>query len=143
MSLYIYKPGGTKTPRLYSRPNISSSRAFHLLRGLINYSTMLIKNLLITSLPQEIQDLIASNLLYPDALALKHTNQHFYNTVNTDIRLKVAWLISRTAANLPCPMRWHFHFDTDELFCANKEVRAYMLLRRRHIECPVKPQGTV
>lgn len=94
------------------------------------------------NLPVELQLHITSHLPYPDALALKHTNSHFYLLVSTSIRLKVAWLISRHERHLTCPSRNCF-LKTDGAFClgTNGEVKAIMERRRRHGECKAGDGG--
>src|SRR5688572_21912034 len=47
------------------------------------------------TLPTELHIIISKHLAYPDALAFKHTNRHFYSFVDTGIKLKVAWLVHR------------------------------------------------
>ncbi|KAJ5917328.1 hypothetical protein N7466_010882 [Penicillium verhagenii] len=89
--------------------------------------------------PTEIHFQIASYLSYPDALALKHTSRHFYGAVNTNVRLKVQWLVERFERKLECPME-KCSFRTDEDFC-NKQVRRIMEKRRRHLECRPIPGG--
>lgn len=85
------------------------------------------------SLPTELQIQISSFLPYPDALALKHTNRHFYNLVQTGIWLKVSWLLDRKRLNLEWPAQ-SCNFKTDESFCIGK-VRDLMKKRREHREC--------
>jgi hypothetical protein len=84
-------------------------------------------------LPTELHLHIASYLPYPDALALKHTNRHFYSFVYTGVHLKVDWLVERFEQKLECPME-KCSFRTDELFC-NTRIRRIMQRRRRHLEC--------
>lgn len=55
------------------------------------------------SLPTEIHLLISNQLIYPDALSLKHTCRYFYYLVDTGVRKKVAWLMSRRQLHLECP----------------------------------------
>jgi hypothetical protein len=55
------------------------------------------------TLPTELHIIISKHLAYPDALAFKHTNRHFYSFVDTGIKLKVAWLVHRRQLLLPCP----------------------------------------
>ena len=47
------------------------------------------------SLPTELHIQISSYLSYPDALALKHTNRHFYSLVYTGVHSKIDWLLWR------------------------------------------------
>ena len=55
------------------------------------------------SLPTEIHLLISNQLIYPDALSLKHTGRYFYSLVDTGVRKKVAWLMARRQLHLECP----------------------------------------
>jgi hypothetical protein len=93
------------------------------------------------SLPLELHYQIASYLLYPDALALKHTNRHFYSFVYTGVELKVDWLIDRLSRKLECPQE-KCEFGTDEAFCCGK-FRKIMEKRRRHQECRPAERGCV
>lgn len=62
------------------------------------------------SLPTELHLLISKNLTYPDALSLKHTNQHFHDLVYTGVNLKIEWLIERRTLHLVSPwMEFGFH----------------------------------
>lgn len=85
------------------------------------------------ALPTELHMQISSYLTYPDALALKHTSQHFYALVYTGVHLKVDWLVERFERKLECPME-KCSFRTDESFC-NWRIRRIMGRRRRHLEC--------
>jgi F-box associated protein len=69
------------------------------------------------SLPTELHLLIASHLPYPDALSLKHTSRHFYRLVDTGVRLKVAWLVSRHELHLDCPSDSRCDLRNDSNFC--------------------------
>ncbi|KAF6224375.1 hypothetical protein HO133_010952 [Letharia lupina] len=69
------------------------------------------------TLPLELQLLILPHLPYPDALALKHTHTHFYNLVDTNVRLKVAWLLERKTRNLEWPQE-KCVMRTDAAFCS-------------------------
>ncbi|RAL12931.1 uncharacterized protein BO97DRAFT_389387 [Aspergillus homomorphus CBS 101889] len=91
------------------------------------------------NLPTELHLQIASYLPYPDALALKHTNRHFYSLVYTGVHLKVDWLVERFERKLECPME-KCSFRTDEAFC-NVRVRRIMERRRWHLECLPSPGG--
>ncbi|EGO59347.1 hypothetical protein NEUTE1DRAFT_79349 [Neurospora tetrasperma FGSC 2508] len=44
-------------------------------------------------LPAEIHLLITEQLIYPDALSMKHVNRYLYNLVDTGVRKKVEWLV--------------------------------------------------
>ncbi|KAI9759766.1 MAG: hypothetical protein M1835_000304 [Candelina submexicana] len=85
------------------------------------------------SLPPELHLQIAYYLPYPDALSLKHTSRHFYNIVDTGIKLKVAWLVERKRLLLDCPRRSCI-VTSDETFCS-PEIRRLMEKRRWHEEC--------
>lgn len=67
-------------------------------------------------LPTEIQILISKELIYPDALSLKHTSPHLYSLVDTGVRLKVAWLVSRRELHLDCPNDRKCILNTDLQF---------------------------
>lgn len=71
----------------------------------------------LTSLPTEIHLLIAQHLIYPDALSLKHTNRHFYQLVDTGVRLKVEWLMERRLLHLECPSDQRCDLGSDLRFC--------------------------
>lgn len=114
-----------------------------------------------TSLPTEIHLLIASNLTYPDALSLKHTNQHFYDLVYTGVNLKIEWLIERRRLHLDCPHDKGCELGSDMRFCRgsvryvfysyftsfssktipNDTSRLLMKRRREHGECETRPDG--
>lgn len=68
-------------------------------------------------LPTEIHVLISKELIYPDALSLKHTSRYFYNWVDTGVRLKVAWLVERRELHLDCPNDRKCNLRTDLEFC--------------------------
>lgn len=68
-------------------------------------------------LPTEIHLLISKELIYPDALSLKHTSRYFYNMVDTGVRLKVAWLMERRMLHLDCPNDRKCNLRTDLEFC--------------------------
>ncbi|KAL2042407.1 hypothetical protein N7G274_004899 [Stereocaulon virgatum] len=89
----------------------------------------------ILSLPLELQLHIIPSLSYPDALALKHTHPHFYNLIDTNVRLKVAWLLERKERGLDWPQKM-CAMKTDAAFCGGHgEVRTIMARRRAHGEC--------
>lgn len=69
------------------------------------------------SLPTEIHLAVAQHLIYPDALSLKHTSQHFRSLVRTDIQLKVAWLLERRRLHLECPNSHRCDLGSDLRFC--------------------------
>ncbi|MCJ1357123.1 MAG: hypothetical protein MMC33_007119 [Icmadophila ericetorum] len=102
------------------------------------------------SLPPELLPHITSHLLYPDILSLRHSHPSFYYSsllsTNTNVRLKVAWLLDRKERGLDCPdgknRRWgrsaRLSLTTDRDFCkrsADGEVSRIMEKRRRHLEC--------
>lgn len=68
-------------------------------------------------LPTEVHILISNNLIYPDALSLKHTSRYFYSLVDTGVRLKVAWLMERRMLHLDCPNDRKCILKTDLEFC--------------------------
>jgi len=69
------------------------------------------------SLPPEIHLLINKELLYPDALSLKHTNRYFYSLTDTGVRLKVEWLLLRRGLHLDCPSNTKCELGSDLRFC--------------------------
>lgn len=68
-------------------------------------------------LPTEIHVLISKELIYPDALSLKHVSRYFYGLVDTGVRLKVAWLMERRMLHLDCPNDRRCSLRTDLEFC--------------------------
>lgn len=68
-------------------------------------------------LPTELHILISKELIYPDALSLKHTSRYFYGLVDTGVRLKVAWLMERRMLHLDCPNDRKCILKTDLEFC--------------------------
>ena len=68
-------------------------------------------------LPPEIHVLISQQLIYPDALSLKHTNRFFYHLVNTGIELKIEWLLERRRLHLECPNTQRCELGSDLRFC--------------------------
>lgn len=95
----------------------------------------------LTSLPTELHMHISSYLSYPDALALKHTNRHFYAVVYTGVHSKIDWLLWRFERKLECPRNEDCSLRTDESFCKSKTVRKIMERRRRHLECESGGKG--
>ncbi len=69
------------------------------------------------SLPPEIHVMIAKELIYPDALSLKHTNRYFNHMVDTGVRLKVEWLMERRMLHLECPNNTRCDLGSDLRFC--------------------------
>ncbi|KIH86526.1 hypothetical protein SPBR_08677 [Sporothrix brasiliensis 5110] len=90
------------------------------------------------SLPPELHIQIAKQLIYPDALSLKHSSRYFYNFVDTGIELKVSWLMSRRLLHLDCPNDTRCDFRSDLRFCRGS-VPLLMKRRREHIECESRP----
>lgn len=108
-------------------------------------SSSLPKASLLLSLPPDLLPLLRFHLPYPDLLALRHTHPYFYHSpllsTNTNIRLKVAWLVDRKERGLSCPTHSSTLFKTDREFCASREVKRIMKLRRRHGDCREGPGG--
>lgn len=77
-------------------------------------------------LPPEIHLLIGKELIYPDALSLKHTSRYFYSLIWTGVRLKVAWLMERRMLHLDCPKDRKCILRTDREFCRGS-IRSVML----------------
>ncbi|CAK7213111.1 hypothetical protein SBRCBS47491_001691 [Sporothrix bragantina] len=90
------------------------------------------------SLPPELHIQIAQQLIYPDALSLKHSSRYFYNFVDTGIKLKVEWLMSRRLLHLDCPNDTRCDLGSDLRFCRGS-VPLLMKRRREHIECESRP----
>ncbi|KAL2164883.1 hypothetical protein VTH06DRAFT_179 [Thermothelomyces fergusii] len=90
------------------------------------------------SLPPEIHLLIAEQLIYPDALSLKHTNRYFYQLVDTGVELKVEWLMERRMLHLECPNHHRCDLGSDLKFCRGS-VKLLMERRREHLECESRP----
>ncbi|KAH8659236.1 hypothetical protein BGZ60DRAFT_382307 [Tricladium varicosporioides] len=88
------------------------------------------------NLPTELHLMISKNLIYPDALALKHTNRHFYCLVDTGINLKVDWLEWRFKLHLYCPRDNRCDLGSDQRFCRGS-YRLLMQRYREHDECDV------
>lgn len=74
-------------------------------------------NTTLMMLPTELHLAISKNLIYPDALSLKHTNRHFYNMVDTGTTLKVEWLVERRSLHLECPNDRRCDLGSDLRFC--------------------------
>jgi hypothetical protein len=68
-------------------------------------------------LPPEIHEQISKQLIYPDALSLKHTSRYFYRMVDTGVRLKVEWLMERRMLHLECPNNTRCDLGSDLRFC--------------------------
>ena len=69
------------------------------------------------SLPPELHIQIAKQLIYPDALSLKHSSRYFYHFVDTGVKLKVDWLMSRRRLHLDCPNETRCDLGSDLRFC--------------------------
>ncbi|CAI0650219.1 unnamed protein product [Colletotrichum noveboracense] len=91
-----------------------------------------------TDLPPEIHLLISKQLIYPDALSLKHTSSYFYYLVDTGVRLKVEWLMERRMLHLECPNDKRCDLGSDLRFCRGS-VPLLMQRRREHMECESRP----
>ncbi|KAI2618089.1 hypothetical protein GGS26DRAFT_392997 [Hypomontagnella submonticulosa] len=91
-----------------------------------------------TTLPPEIHLLISKQLMYPDALSLKHTSRYFYYLVDTGLELKVDWLIQRRSLHLECPNDRRCDLGSDLKFCRGS-VKLIMQRRREHMECESRP----
>ncbi|KAK8105590.1 uncharacterized protein PG998_003934 [Apiospora kogelbergensis] len=92
----------------------------------------------LATLPPEVHHLIAQQLIYPDALSLKHTCRYFYELVNTGVRLKVEWLVQRRMLHLECPNDKRCDLGSDLKFCRGS-VPLLMQRRREHMECESRP----
>jgi len=69
------------------------------------------------TLPPEIHMMISKQLIYPDALSLKHTNRYFYHLVDTGVKLKIDWLVERRRLHLECPNDRRCDLGSDLRFC--------------------------
>ncbi|KAI0158586.1 hypothetical protein BJ166DRAFT_592820 [Pestalotiopsis sp. NC0098] len=92
----------------------------------------------LSNLPAEIHLLISKQLIYPDALSLKHTSRYFHSLVDTGIELKVTWLMERRSLHLECPNDRRCDLGSDLKFCRGS-VRLLMQRRREHMECESRP----
>lgn len=54
------------------------------------------------SLPPELHVAVVELLAFPDALALKYTNRHFYSLINIPLELKVDWLLQHRITHQAC-----------------------------------------
>lgn len=91
-------------------------------------------------LPSELLSGIADQLPYPDSLSLKLTCHYFNNSIQTNVKQRVAWLVSRSGMGLPVPIM-NLNLKTDAGFCSSPEVRQFLLHRRKHWECHVYGDG--
>lgn len=89
------------------------------------------------ALPPEIHSLIASQLPYPDLLALTLTHPTFLDhpLVHTSKSSRVDWLIDRAMKRLPLPSQSRCRWSSDGEFVSNAEVVAILRRRRNHLEC--------
>lgn len=114
-------------------------------------------------LPPEIHLLVSRQLIYPDALSLKHTCRYFFYLVDTGLDLKVDWLIQRRSLHLDCPNDKRCDLGSDLKFCRGSVrfvassccssatrhpntfpfpkclSRLLMQRRREHVECESRP----
>jgi hypothetical protein len=112
------------------------------------------------SLPPEIHLMVSRQLIYPDALSLKHTSRYFYGLVDTGVELKIDWLVERRRLHLECPNSQRCDLGSDLRFCRgsvryvyqpcffhlndcmltmSSVIRLLMQRRREHIECESRP----
>jgi len=87
------------------------------------------------NLPAEVQVLIASNLPFPDLLALKLSHPYFYRIIHPTVYDRVNWLLDRPRLGLPIPSQTKCVMKNDVVFVANKEVKEMLKRRRLHLEC--------
>jgi hypothetical protein len=118
----VRRPAGAET-RLPTPPNpqkkITSENDPNPTTALAAETTIMSKRAgpTLMTLPPELHLLIAQYLIYPDALSLKHTNRHFYQLVDTGVRLKVEWLMERRLLHLECPSDSRCDLGSDLRFC--------------------------
>lgn len=96
------------------------------------------------ALPPEIHYQIASQLPYPDLLALTLAHPRFRNhpLVRTSKSSRVDWLIDRAMQRLPLPSQSQCRWSSDEEFLSNSEVVTILYRRRHHLECAeMSPRG--
>ncbi|KAK3502935.1 hypothetical protein B0T13DRAFT_185922 [Neurospora crassa] len=89
-------------------------------------------------LPAEIHLLVTEQLIYPDALSMKHVNRYFYNLVDTGVRKKVEWLVQCRRLHLGCPNHRSCDLGSDVRFCRGS-VKLLMQRWREHNECEARP----
>lgn len=78
-------------------------------------------------LPTELHILISQELIYPDALSLKHTSRHFYDLTYTGVKLKVSWLMQRRRLHLECPNDTRCDLGSDLRFCRGSVRYGFLL----------------
>lgn len=78
-------------------------------------------------LPTELHILISQELIYPDALSLKHTSRHFYDLTYTGVKLKVSWLMQRRQLHLECPNDTRCDLGSDLRFCRGSVRYGFLL----------------
>ena len=129
---YCLKFLGLVTMRVRS-PIVPSPESVNLLSSVMSDTSPLLR------LPADLLPHLRAYLPYPDLLALRHTHPYFYYSplvsTNTNVRLKIAWLVDRKERGLPCPTHTSTLFKTDREFCASTEVKLIMARRRRHKDC--------
>lgn len=101
-------PSKTSSAPTYNDPDIDSD-------GAVPISRRPPRSLM--SLPPELHIQIANQLIYPDALSLKHSSRYFYHFVDTGIELKIEWLMSRRLLHLDCPNDTRCDLGSDLRFC--------------------------
>lgn len=89
------------------------------------------------TLPPEIHHQIASQLSYPDLLALILTHPKFQNhqLIHTSKSSREDWVIDRAMQRLPLPTQSRCSWSSDEEFLSNPEVVTILYNRRHHLEC--------
>jgi len=89
------------------------------------------------SLPPEIHQLIASQLPYPDllALTLAHPTFRYHSLIRTSKSSRVEWLVDRAMRRLPLPSQSRCRWSSDKEFLSNAEVVQILRRRRQHLEC--------
>ena len=89
------------------------------------------------SLPAEIHNLIASQLSYPDLLALTLTHPvfHQHSMIRTTKSSRVDWLVDRAMQRLRLPNQSRCRWSSDREFVSNPEVITILRRRRQHLEC--------
>lgn len=95
------------------------------------------------ALPPEIHYQIASQLPYPDLLALTLAHPKFRNhsLVCTSKSSRVDWLIDRAMQQLPLPSQSQCRWSSDREFLSNLEVATILYRRRHHLECTEMSPG--
>lgn len=112
-SLFRSRPALASTKPLNPEPEPVSYRGGHI----YNLTPGRPNGANFRDLPPEIHLLVSKELIYPDALSLKHTSRYFYSLVDTGVRLKVDWLVKRRMLHLDCPNDRKCNLRTDLEFC--------------------------